>query len=173
MKINRIGAVGIIALLAVAGPLIGVFASQASSPKVHFESSIVGSSPHTPIDGIASGGVPWVVTAGEAGLTPSGMLQVSIVGLVISLPGSPLDGTTGPVKSVFASLLCQGTSSGSVVVASSGAVPLSSDGNAHISQSITLPSTCAGPIILIRIYATTSGVLPSPEPYIASTGFIS
>jgi hypothetical protein len=169
MKIVHVAMISVLVLLALGASIATIFASQASSSRVHFESSLVGSSPNTPIDGVPSGGAPWVVTAGEAGITPSGRLVVSVVGLVLSIPGSPLDGTTGPVVSVLGSLVCQGRGG---VVASTSPVPLASNGNAHINQIITLPSSCAGPIILIRIYATTSGVVAS-QPYIASTGFSS
>jgi hypothetical protein len=162
MKIIHILVIAVLALLVVGAPVLAIFTSQASSPQVHFQSSIVGSTPDTPIDGINSGGAPWVVAAGEAGLTPSGMLQLNVVGLLISQ--GPLNGTTGPVSSVFASLVCQGTGN---VVASTSSVPLASNGNAQINQQVTLPTSCAGLIILIE---TT---VNSKTFYIASTGFVS
>ena len=166
MNSTRIAVFLTIALLAVSVLLIASFAySPQAASQIQLQSSIVGSTPDTPIDGIASGGAPWVVTAGEAGLAPNGMINVNMVGLLIS--AGPFDGTTGPVTEVLASLVCQGTG---IVAASTDAVPLAPNGNAHINQMVTLPSTCAGPIILIRIYATTSGVLPS-QPWIAATGF--
>jgi hypothetical protein len=134
----------------------------------HFESSLVGSAPGVSIDGIASGGAPWIVASGHAGVAPNGMLNLNVAGLLITGTGTSNDGTTGPVTQVLASLICQ-TSSG-ISVTSSNAVPLDSNGNAHISQQINVPSTCFAPIILVRIAATTSGAV-SNGPWIASTGF--
>ncbi len=138
------------------------FASRDSNG-FHFESSLVGSTPGVTIGGVGSGGAPWVVMASNAGIDPNGMLHLSVVGLVISLPGSPVDGTTGPVKNVLASLVC-----GNSVVASTSPVPLGANGDARINQKVSLPSTCFGPVILVRI----SGLVAS-DPWIAATGFAS
>ena len=156
-----------------AGEIQGTIVAHPSPPSppphIQFQSSVVGSTPNTPIDGIPSGGAPWVVTSAHAGISSSGMTHVSVNGLVISLPGSPLDGTTGPVTQVLASLVCQ--SSSGQTITSTNAVPLNSDGDAQINQMVTLPGTCFAPTILIRIAATTSGPV-SNGPWIAATGFL-
>lgn len=145
------------------GEIQGTIAAPSHPSHIHFESSLVGSTPGVTIGGVGSGGVPWIVMASNAGIDPNGMLHLSVVGLVISLPGSPVDGTTGPVKNVLASLVC-----GNSVVASTSPVPLGANGDAHINQKVSLPSTCFGPVILLRI----SGLAAS-DPWIAATGFAS
>lgn len=135
---------------------------------VQFKESLVGSSPGTPIDGISSGGAPWVVSAGEAGVSPNGMLHVNVEGLLISEPGSAVDGTTGPVTQVLASLVCQTTTG--LLVASTNPVPLSQKGDAQINQIVAVPDACFAPAILVIIAATTTGVV-SNGPWIAATGF--
>src|SRR5215472_14263375 len=98
------------------------------------------------IGGIAPGGFPWVLTEGHATLTPNGRLEASVVGLLFG-PGAPanLVGTTGPIKQVFASVVC---ANGPVI--STGAVTFSPDGDAQIHQQVALPAQCVGPIVLIR-----------------------
>src|SRR5712692_319896 len=87
MKNTRIAALLAVTLFAVGTPVIAFFflssSSQAAS-QIQFESSLVGSSPNTPIDSIPSGGAPWVVTAGETTISPNGMLTLTVVGLVLS-----------------------------------------------------------------------------------------
>src|SRR5690349_9365634 len=82
-------------------------------------STLVGSTPGVTVAGVAAGGAPWVVSFGAVRLTSTGRLDVVVRGLVIFLPGNPLNGTTGPVTGVQASLACGGT-----VVSSTGVAPL-------------------------------------------------
>lgn len=109
--------------------------------------------------GVAPGGVPWVLRSGDAELHSDGALRVRIRGLLI--PSGPLAGTTGPVKTVSASLYCDANST---PVGTSNNVPLSSDGDARITTSVTLPTKCQIPAVLIHpngalgVYITTSGV---------------
>jgi hypothetical protein len=122
--------------------------------------SLVPSVPKDPaLLGVAPGTVPWVLRSGEASLRRDGRLDVDIRGLVI--PAAPFTGTTGPVKTVNASLYCGGSS---MPVGTSPQVPISTDGNAKIDATIALPSKCQIPILLIHPNGA-SGV------YIASSGF--
>jgi hypothetical protein len=111
------------------------------------------------IGGIAPGGLPWVLAHGHATLTKSGRLEASVGGLLFG-PGAPppLPGTTGPIKQVFASVVC---ANGPVI--STSAVTFSPDGDAQIHQQIALPAQCVGPIVLIR--ASLDG-----GPWIAASG---
>ena len=118
------------------------------------------------IRGVNAGGAPWVAE-GKATLHADGTIHVKIEGLLITGTGTALDGTVGPVTGVRASLTCQGTN----VTATTGVFPLSSFGDAQIKEVITLPSTCLGPIILIRIGSTSSNPGPLLGPWIAATGF--
>ena len=112
------------------------------------------------VRGVGGGGAPWVVAEGEAELDSDGDLEVKVEGLLITGTGGPADGTTGPITMVAASLTCEGTN----VVATTGLVPLSAAGDAEIEENVALPSSCVGPIILIRANSPTG-------PWIAASGF--
>ena len=132
-----------------------------------FKSSLVGSYPNVTVAAIQSGRAPWTVS-GHVSVSSNGVLSADVDGLVIYGTGnSSVDGTTGPVTKVLATLACD-TNSG-VLLINSSAVPLSLGGNAWIHQSIPIPSTCFAPQVLIRIAATTSGAV-SNGPWIAATG---
>ncbi len=149
-------------------PIGFALASAPGSSGVLFtDNSMVGSTPGMTVRGVAAGGAPWVVSQALVQLDRNGRLHVDIQGLLISKPGSPFDGTTGPVTGVRASLTCEGLN----VVSSSAVVPLDSNGDAKINQMVTLPTSCVGPIILIQIGSTTSNPGPTLGPWIASTGF--
>ena len=112
------------------------------------------------IAGIMPGGLPWVLKRGHVNLSKGGLLDASVEGLLFG-PGAPakLVGTTGPLKKVFASLVC---ANGPVV--STIPVPLSKKGDSHILLQIFLPVQCVGPIVLIR--APSDG-----GPWLAASGF--
>ena len=113
------------------------------------------------VRGVTGGGVAWVVAEGEIELDrEDGELEVEVEGLLITGTGTAADGTTGSVTDVAASLTCEGAG----VVATTGLFPLSAAGDAEIEDEITIPSSCVGPIILIRANSATG-------PWIAVSGF--
>jgi hypothetical protein len=121
--------------------------------------SLAPSVPNDPtLLGAAAGGVPWVLRSGQAKLHSDGRLTVRIRGLLI--PSGPGAGTTGPVKTISASLYCAGNST---PVGTSATVPLSRAGDARITTTLTLPAKCQIPALLIHpngalgVYITTSG----------------
>ena len=168
-------------VLAVSGVLFSLAsttgdAQAKGSPEL--ESNVVGippsmtrsTPPPAPSDsllrGVSAAGLPWTVAEGEVELDGSGELKVEVTGLVFS--AGPFAGTTGPVTAVRASLTCEGVS-GPVAITSP--VPLSPEGDAEIEETITLPPTCVGPIVLVNLAALTGGPLPAPGFWIAATGF--
>jgi hypothetical protein len=86
---------------------------------------------------------------------------VKVSGLVITGTNTNLDGTTGPVTAVVASLTCDGSMP---TIESTAAVQLSAQGDARINQTVTLPATCEAPIVLVRANSDTG-------PWIAANGF--
>ncbi|WP_249010474.1 hypothetical protein [Conexibacter sp. DBS9H8] len=104
--------------------------------------------PSTPTDptlhGVAPGTNPWVLSNGHVVVTTT-HLHLRVHGLLI--PGTG----TGAVKTVDASLYC-GADSSSTPVATTAQVPLSSTGNATITDTqLTLPSGgCLAPIVLVH-----------------------
>jgi hypothetical protein len=135
----------------------------AMGQQVVFSNEIIGSTPGQTAAGVSSGGAPWVVTSASISVFSDGKVRSRIKGLVI--PGTGV----GPVTGVAASLVCGG--SGGTVAATTASVPLSSGGNAKISDTIKLPSSCIAPVILIRVTSISSGPLPAPGPFIALSGF--
>lgn len=137
-----------------------------------FESSLVGvpagmTGEAGTIRGVPAGAVPWAIEQGEVKIESDGQLRAKVEGLLIVGTGTNLDGTTGPVTGVRASLTCHGTN----VTATTSVVPLSSEGNAEIEQTISPPRSCVGPIVLIRVGSTMANPGPLMGPWIAASGF--
>ena len=92
------------------------------------------------LEGVAGGGVPWVLDRGDARLFADGRLQVSVQHLVLA--SGPLAGTN-PIPTGRAIVACNG---GATKVMS-GPVPYSADGNATVDTQVVLPSPCLGPVV--------------------------
>ena len=159
-KLTRI-ALKTLGLALVAGSLAA--SAMAEDDGGLLNSRLIGSNPSQTIGGVASGGAAWVVSKGHTTLNGDGNLNLRVEGLLLHSTG-----TTGPVTEVSASLVCGG--SGGTVVATTAAVTLTPAGNAHIHEKITLPASCIGPVILVRV-AAANGTPVAQGPFIAATGF--
>jgi hypothetical protein len=84
--------------------------------------------------GVNPGGAPWVLKRGDVRLKRDGKFRLRLQGLVI--PNPPGDNTPGPVMTVSASLYCGPDSSRS--------------GDAQINTTVSVPSTCLAPLILVH-----------------------
>ena len=138
-----------------------------------FESGVIGSMPGLAIGGVPSGGLPWVVRQGEASVSSSGRIQVEVQGLLIGPPApANLLGTTATVGMVGATLVCGGSGGTPVPVADTAITPapLSTLGNAHIDQVVTLPAMCFAPVVLVRVFNATAPLGSQLGPFIAVTG---
>ncbi len=168
---------GAVVVLLGAFVLVGGSAGNAGASGV-FESEIVGKQVgNQEIAGISPDvAQPWVVAEGDVEIGSDGKLELDVEGLLL------LDGTVGPVLSVFASLVCQKTvltgAPTNEVVASTADVPLSAAGDASLEEDITLPAACVAPIVLVRIRLVDVGFGPVdiedlgiPAPWIAASGF--
>lgn len=135
-----------------------------------FRSALIGSTPGTTVGGVNSAGAPWVAS-GHTSVSASGRLHLKVTGLLIAAgPGIPpsVVGTVGSVTMVAASLVCGG--SGGSVAASSDGAPLSSAGDAEIDTTVTLPTTCMAPAVLIRIFRSTQPAGSQLGPFIGLSG---
>jgi hypothetical protein len=156
----------VVSAVCVVVALTGTALGAGSSEGRLFESTLVGSVPNTVIAGVPSGGAPWTVASSEVRLRPDGELRVKVRGLLLINTGNPaLDGTTGPVRAVRASLVCA-----NAVVDTTASVPLNARGDAEIRETITAPRPCFAPAVLVRIGATTTAT-NLLGPWIAATGF--
>ncbi len=156
--------------------LVGASAGDAGANDL-FESALAGKQvANQEIAGISPDvAQPWVVAEGEVEIGEDGELELEVEGLLL------LDGTVGPIRSIFASLVCQKTVASAdptnEVVASTADVPLSAAGNAVINEIITLPSSCVAPIVLIRVKLADLGAGPFDialaglTAWIAASGF--
>ncbi len=167
------------AVVALVGALLVVGVSTGNArASVLFESNIAGKRlENQEIAGISpDAAAPWVVAGGEVEIGENGKLELNLGGLLL------LEGTIGPVLTVFASLVCQQPvltgAPTNEVVASTLDVPLSAAGDAEINEAITLPSSCVAPIVLVRIRLVDVGFGPVdiedlglPPPWIAASGF--
>jgi hypothetical protein len=142
--------------------LTALFAVGTVAGELVFFSPIVGSNPGVTVGGVASAGAPWVVRHGSAIITDGGRIRVDVRGLLL-----PSTNTTGPVTQVAASVVCSDT-----VAATSKSANLSAQGNAEISDRLTLPSPCFGPAVLIRIAGINNTPSAAPGAWIAITGII-
>lgn len=150
---------------ALAAGIVGGGSAQAAGEGQLLSAELVpdrGPAQEPTIAGIAPGGLPWVLEDGDVTLSKHGELRASVDGLLLG-PGAPanLVGTTGPIKQVSASLVC---ANGPVVT--TGPVPLSAKGDAHLHQRIALPGHCVGPVVLIRAF-----VAGNSGPWLAASGF--
>jgi len=130
-----------------------------------FETRLVGSAVGEHVAGVPSGGAPWTVARSEVVVTSTGKIEVEVKGLLIASGSSA--NTVGPVTMVLASLICDDTDA-----ADTAPVPLNSSGDAKIHDTITVPSPCIAPAVLIRVAATTSGPVTN-GPFIAVNALVS
>jgi hypothetical protein len=146
----------VVALLAVAA-LAGSAASALATEFPMYRTRLVGSLPNdVRLHGVAPGSAPWAIGRGVVKLHSDGALTVRIQGLVI-----PELGTPGPVTSVDAALYCAKQKK---PFATTPSVPISKKGGALIETTVTLPSRCLLPSVLINPNGISS-------IYIAASGF--
>jgi hypothetical protein len=162
------GVIGLAAAAGIAATTVGAAPRSTGEPARHGEllsSGLVGlptaPSLEAAIRGVTPGAVPWALAEGSTRLDATGRLSVKVSGLLITGTNTNLDGTTGPVKAVVASVTCDGSTA---TIESTAPVPLSAQGDARINQDVTLPAICEAPIVLVRAN-TSSG------PWIAASGF--
>ena len=88
---------------------------------------------------VAPGSKSWSLTSGHVTLGADGLIELNVAGLVITTTG------TNPVPDLAASLYCNGATAGTTAP-----VPFSSQGNAHIHATLTLPAFCPAPAVLLN-----------------------
>jgi hypothetical protein len=101
------------------------------------------------IFGVKPGGAPWAIRSGLVRLGQGGALEVNVSGLVLTTTGA------NPVPGIAASVFCDGT-----LAATTVSEPFSTTGDARIHTSVSLPSPCLAPAVLLNP-ATPSGVVTS------------
>ena len=92
------------------------------------------------IDGAKPGALPWNLKSGDV-VVSDGHVQLHLAGFLI--PGKGV----GPVKTVSASLYCDGSAK---PVATTKSSALSSAGDAAIDTAVAVPKSCIAPIVLVH-----------------------
>jgi hypothetical protein len=121
------------------------------------------------IRGVPGGGLPWVIAFGKGKVSPEGSVDVLVKGLVFdpndqAVIDRGIGGTnTVPNFKVVISCLSKDAGGAAVTVnVSTGLFPADTEGNAHIKDSVALPSPCIAPIVFV----TSPG-----GSWFAATGF--
>jgi hypothetical protein len=106
-----------------------------------------------PIRGVAGGGLPWELEAGNAHLRANGRLHLRVQGLVLArrapVPAN-LQGTI-PFAQLGAIVSCQTTTNGTATIAnvSTKLFDVTPRGDGHLDTSVALPSPCFAPIVFV------------------------
>lgn len=148
-------------------------ASADESKLLEFNSMIGVPRPYTgaanAIRGVPGGGLPWVIGFGKGKVSPEGKVDVLVRGLVFdpndqAVIDRGIGGTnTVPNFMVIVSCLSRDAGGNAVTVnVSTGLFPADAAGNAHIKDTVALPSPCIAPILFV----TSPG-----GAWFASTGF--
>ncbi|HEY5728917.1 MAG TPA: hypothetical protein VIS72_02630 [Anaerolineales bacterium] len=148
-------------------------ASADESKLLEFNSMIGVPRPYTgatnAIRGVAGGGLPWVIAFGKGKVSPEGNVDVLVKGLVFdpndqAVIDRGIGGTnTVPNFRVIVSCLSKDANGiPTTANVSTGLFPADVEGNAHIKDTVALPSPCIAPIVFV----TSPG-----GAWFASTGY--
>ena len=107
-----------------------------------------------PIRNVPGGGLPWMIRAATGSLKSNGHLLVHVRGLVLAeeAPVPPALQGTNPIPDFEAIVSCQsiGTDGSAVSTnVATGQFAASTDGNADINATVSLPSPCIAPIVFV------------------------
>jgi hypothetical protein len=163
MRISRRAAAALGVTAALAGSSMtasGALATSTIPEPVLLKTALAPSVPSDPmLHGVTAGGAPWKLHRGFFTLLTNGQVRVNIRGLII-----PELGTPGPVTTVDAALYC-GSETEKTAAFTTPSVPLSKKGDALIETTVTPPSKCLAPVVLIEpngssaVYITSSGFM--------------
>jgi hypothetical protein len=108
------------------------------------------------IRGVPGGGLPWVIEFGKGKVSPEGNVDVLVKGLVFdpndqAVIDRGIGGTnTVPNFKVIVSCMSKDANGAAVIAnVSTGLFPADAEGNAHIKDSVALPSPCIAPIVFV------------------------
>lgn len=114
------------------------------------------------IRGVPGGGLPWVLEFGRGKVSPDGDVDVLVKGLVFAAGPNTGRNTVANFKVIISCLSKDASGAVVTVNVSTGLFPADAEGNAHIKDSVVLPSPCIAPIVFV----TSPG-----GSWFAATGF--
>jgi hypothetical protein len=95
---------------------------------------------------VNSCGKVWKIKSGHAKLASDGMLNVEVKGLVLNDESTgQFNGTPDGVDAIAAAVVCDGK-----LAAQTEPVLLSKAGDAKIAAKVSVPASCAKPVIVVR-----------------------
>lgn len=108
----------------------------------------------SPIRAVPGGGLPWMITAGNGSLKSDGHLLVHVRGLVFAdrAPVPPAQQGTNPVPAFRAIVSCQtigADGTATVTNVTTDQFPASTEGNADINTTVSLPHPCIAPVVFV------------------------
>ncbi|HLM37474.1 MAG TPA: hypothetical protein VK287_06795 [Gaiellaceae bacterium] len=164
MAFSKKSFLGMILVVAASSAL--VFSLQAGASGRHheghgklFRSGLVGNLlTDPPIHGVTRAGAEWVIDKSRVTLSRNGKFDLRVKGLVLTITG-----TTGTVTTITASFFCAPDSDSAAKFVAEP-VPLEPDGDARIHQTVTVPSRCLAPVVLVHPNGNATR-------YIAVSGF--
>ncbi|MHC1728829.1 MAG: hypothetical protein AB9866_22970 [Syntrophobacteraceae bacterium] len=119
------------------------------------------------IRGVPGGGALWTVGSATGTLSQAGQLNITVQGLVLT------DSGVNPAASFGAILSCQDSDGSPVNMPTTGNFPTDEQGNATISEALTIATPCFAPIIFVtgpegQWFAAT-GLMGSAAPVLQGT----
>lgn len=147
---NRFGFLRVCALASASLLTAPAFAGSPDDKVLDFDTMAGVVAPYTgatnPIRGVPGGGRPWVLDRAQGTLRADGRLEIRVRGLVLT------ETRINPVASFRAIVSCmikdeQGAPSS--VNVGTEAFPATPTGDAHIVETVVLPSPCLAPIIFV------------------------
>jgi len=108
------------------------------------------------IRGVPGGGLPWVIEFGKGKVSPEGNVDVLVKGLVFDPNDQAVidrgiggTNTVANFKVIVSCLSKDADGNTTTVNVSTGLFPADTTGNAHIKDTVILPSPCIVPILLV------------------------
>jgi len=108
------------------------------------------------IRGVPGGGLPWVIEFGKGKVSPEGNVDVLVKGLVFDPNDQAVidrgiggTNTVANFKVIVSCLSKDADGNTTTVNVSTGLFPADTTGNAHIKDTVVLPSPCIVPILLV------------------------
>jgi hypothetical protein len=129
---------------------LALVAQTASAQDASLKAPLVACpSDKTVIGGVNACGKIWKIGSGEVTLSGDGKLSADIHGLVLNDASvGQYNGSPDGVDAVAAAVVCSGKTGS--VAAQTEPVTLSQKGDVRIETTVSVPKSCADPIVLIR-----------------------
>jgi len=108
------------------------------------------------IRGVPGGGLPWVIEFGKGKVSPEGNVDVLVKGLVFDPNDQAVidrgiggTNTVANFKVIVSCLSNDADGNTTTMNVSTGLFPADTAGNAHIKDTVVLPSPCIAPILFV------------------------